>query len=74
MSRFHRVVGIPADDRVVAVDLDGGRHDVSLLAYEGPMLEGGDWVVVHSGFALFRADPDDAEAALAQWQSLEDRR
>jgi len=47
-------------------DLDGARHDVSLLAFDGPPPTPGDWVVVHSGYALEAVDPDEAKAAAAE--------
>ena len=37
---------------------------VSLVTLEVPVAAG-DWVVVHSGFALERLDPDEAADALA---------
>lgn len=37
---------------------------VSSLALNGSV-DLGDWVVAHSGFALERLDPEEAEAALA---------
>lgn len=70
MSRLHRVVHCPDSSRVVACDLDGREHLVSLLAYEGPPPEVGQWIVVHSGFALAPADPSDARAALSELRAL----
>lgn len=37
---------------------------VSLVALDEPVTAG-DWVVVHSGFALQRLDPDEAAEALS---------
>ncbi|MGA2037179.1 MAG: HypC/HybG/HupF family hydrogenase formation chaperone [Acidimicrobiales bacterium] len=76
MSRFHRVVGISVDARVTVRDLDGREQTVSLIAYEGPTPEIGDWLVAHSGFALVPADPAEAHAALSELQVLggEERR
>jgi hydrogenase expression/formation protein HypC len=43
----------------------GGRTlTVSLVTLEQAVSEG-DWVVVHSGFALQRLDPDEAAEALS---------
>lgn len=67
MSRLHLVGAEPADGRVTVQDLDGASHTVSLLAYDGPPLHAGDWVVAHSGFALSRADAEDVAAARAEW-------
>ncbi|MGA3148387.1 MAG: HypC/HybG/HupF family hydrogenase formation chaperone [Acidimicrobiales bacterium] len=65
MSRLHRVVA--EHDRAVDVeDLDGTVHRVSLLALDGPPPVTGDWLVVHSGYAIDRVDAGEAEAVAAQ--------
>ena len=65
-SRLHQVVA-PAGPRAVSVaDVEGNRHQVSLLALDGPAPEPGDWVVVHSGYAIDRVDGDEAEAVAAE--------
>ena len=69
-SRLHQVVGANHDGRTVVRDLNGAEHTVSLLAVEGDEPAAGDWLVVHSGFALTRAEPGDVEAALADWESI----
>lgn len=64
-SRLHRVVA--ADGTAVVVeDVDGRRHRVSLLALDGPAPEPGEWLVVHSGYAIDRVDRDEAEAVAAE--------
>ena len=51
----------------------GGRErDVSMLAYDGPPPQVGDWVVVHSGYALAPAVAEEAEAVLLEFQALGD--
>lgn len=70
MSRLHLVGAEPAGGRVGVQDLDGAPHTVSLLAYDGPPLHAGDWVVAHSGFALSLADADDVAAARAEWERV----
>ncbi|MGO9029557.1 MAG: HypC/HybG/HupF family hydrogenase formation chaperone [Acidimicrobiales bacterium] len=65
-SRLHQVVA-PAGPRAVSVaDVEGNRHQVSLLALDGPAPEPGDWVVVHSGYAIDRVGPTEAEAVVAE--------
>jgi hydrogenase maturation factor len=71
VSRLHRVVAFLDDMRLTVCDLDQREQAVSLLAYEGPRPEVGDWVVVHSGFALSRAEAEEAEAALSELRSLD---
>lgn len=65
-SRLRLVVGLDEAGTVVAEGLDGRRSRVSLLAYDGPEPGVGDWVVVHSGYALAPADADEARAAVAE--------
>lgn len=64
-SRFHRVIGQPDEANVVALDLDGVERRLSLLAYDGPPLSTGSWVVAHSGYALASADDEEVRLAFA---------
>jgi hydrogenase maturation factor len=61
-SRLHRVLRRDGDAAVDVEDLDGTVHRVSLLALDGPAPETGDWLVVHSGYAIDRVERDEAEA------------
>ena len=70
VSRLHRVVAFLDDMRLTVCDLDQREQAVSLLAYEGPRPEVGDWVVVHSGFALSRAEAEEAKAVLSEFRLL----
>jgi len=69
MSRLHRVVSTADDATVIAADIDGSTHRLSLLAYEGDPPRPGDWVVAHSGYALDPADRAEAEAVLAEYRA-----
>ena len=60
-SRFHRVVDVVDDTTVVVIDVGGATHPISLLALDGPPPHVGEWLVVHSGYAIDRADAGDAE-------------
>ena len=62
VSRLHRVIASAGPGAVSVQDMNGSVHRVSLLALEGAAPLAGDWLVVHSGFAVDRADPDEAEA------------
>ena len=62
VSRLHRVIGTIDKSAVDVEDLDGARHRVSLLALEGMPPGPGDWLVVHSGYAIDRVDATEAEA------------
>ncbi len=66
LSRLHQVRSVCGPGKVMVEDMDGRRHEVSLLALEPPDPEPGDWLVVHSGYAIDRADPQEAETALGE--------
>ena len=51
------------DDGTATVSLGGLRKGVSLALVDGVAI--GDYVVVHTGFAISRLDPDEAEKTLA---------
>lgn len=74
MSRLQQVVGLIGDAGVTIRDLDGRQTTASLLAYDGPAPEVGDWVVAQSGFVLAPADPEDARAARSELETVRDRR
>jgi len=69
-SRYHRVVAPPDGATVRVEDSNANEHDVSLLAYEGPAPQINDWLVVHSGYALAKANPAEAESAVAAIRSV----
>jgi hydrogenase expression/formation protein HypC len=56
------VVKIHVDD-TATVEIGGLRKTISLALVEG--IAEGDYVVVHTGFALSRLDPAEAEKTLA---------
>ncbi len=66
LSRLHQVRAVCGPGKVLVEDMDGRRHEVSLLALDPPDPEPvpGDWLVVHSGYAIDRADVQEAETAL----------
>jgi hydrogenase maturation factor len=66
MSRLHRVRRVAGPGYVEVEDLDGSVHVVSLLALDGPPPEPGEWLVVHSGYVIDRADAGEAEAVAAE--------
>ncbi len=68
VSRLHRVLRSTEPGVVEVEDLDGSVHRVSLLALDGPPPKAGEWLVVHSGYALDRVDATDAEAVATELQ------
>ena len=68
LSRLHLVRSVCGPGKVLVEDMDGRRHEVSLLALEprDPEPRPGDWLVVHSGYAIERADAREAETTRAE--------
>jgi hydrogenase expression/formation protein HypC len=62
-----RVVTMHGDD-MATVSIGGLRKTISLALVEG-VIEG-DYVVVHTGFALSRLDPVEAEKTLVLLREL----
>lgn len=69
VSRLHRVLSCDGGDRATVVDAEGRQGLVSLLALDGPAPRPGEWLVVHSGYAIDRVADDDARLALAELRS-----
>jgi hydrogenase expression/formation protein HypC len=59
-----RVVAVSDDGETATLDLAGGARQVSLalLSDDPPAI--GDWVTVHTGFAMSRLTEEDAREAL----------
>lgn len=72
VSRLHRVMAVPVGGRVEVADIDGGVHRVSLLALDGPVPGPGEWLIVHSGYAIDRVEAADAEAVVADLRAADD--
>ena len=66
LSRLHRVATKAADGWMMVENVAGRLNRVSLLAFEGREPQVGDWLVVHSGYALRRVDSDEAAAVVAE--------
>ncbi|HUY29642.1 MAG TPA: HypC/HybG/HupF family hydrogenase formation chaperone [Acidimicrobiales bacterium] len=64
--RLQRVVEPPSGGSVRVEDLDGVLSDVSLLAFTDGEPAPGDWLLVHSGYALARVDQDEATATVEE--------
>jgi hydrogenase maturation factor len=69
-SRLHQVRSLTEPGKVLVEDLDGRAFEVSLLALEPeePAPARGDWLVVHSGYAIDRVEAREAELALAEFR------
>lgn len=62
-----KILELLPDDMAI-VDLGGVRKDISVCLVEG--LAVGDWVILHTGFALSRLDPEEAERTLALFAEM----
>jgi hydrogenase expression/formation protein HypC len=59
------VVELLADRPDLAkVDVSGVRRAINIGLLEDQVVEPGDWVLIHVGFALSKIDEDEAKAAL----------
>jgi hydrogenase expression/formation protein HypC len=58
-----RIVEEPDADGVALVDVAGVAREINLALLDGPFRPG-DYILIHSGFALERMTPEDAAAAL----------
>jgi hydrogenase maturation factor len=61
LSRFCQVVERSDPGWVWVEDAFRRRRRVSLLAFDGPEPQPGDWLVVHAGYALGSANGDHEE-------------
>jgi hydrogenase maturation factor len=66
MSRLHQVLRLTGVGVAEVEDVDGARHVVSLLALDGPTPAPGEWLTVHSGYALDRVDSVEAQAVRSE--------
>lgn len=69
VSRLRRVLRQGGAGVAYVEDLDGRVEAVSLIALDPPPPKPGEWLVVHSGYALARVDRADAEAVAAEVRS-----
>lgn len=50
------------DGEMASVEIGGVKKDISVSLVEGVQV--GDYVIIHTGFALSKLDPDEAEKTL----------
>ena len=67
LGQLAEVIAVRADKALVSGG--GPARSVSLLALTDPVTAG-DWVVVHSGFALVRLSAEEARDAIALRNAL----
>jgi hydrogenase expression/formation protein HypC len=55
---------LPDRPDLAKVDVSGVRRAINIGLLEDQVVEPGDWVLIHVGFALSKMDEDEAKAAL----------
>ena len=55
---------LPDRPDLAKVDVSGVRRAINIGLLEDQVVEPGDWVLIHVGFALSKIDEDEAKAAL----------
>ncbi len=63
-----RVVGI--DGEVAHVEIGGIRKEASLALVAKMGIKIGDYVLIHTGYAITKVDEKEAEAILATWRMV----
>lgn len=58
------------NDQLARVDVAGVRRMVNIGLLEDEVLQPGDWVLIHVGFAMSKIDEDEAAVALASLQRM----
>jgi hydrogenase expression/formation protein HypC len=53
------------NDQLARVEVTGVRRLINIGLLEDEVLEPGDWVLIHVGFAMSKIDEAEAEVALA---------
>ena len=64
-----RVVGVTAGSELVSVDVAGAGRQIHGGRLGGPRAPG-DWILIHSGFALERMTEEEARDATAMLDGL----
>jgi hydrogenase expression/formation protein HypC len=65
-----QIVELSPNDALAKVDVSGVGRIVNVGLLEDEMLQPGDWVLIHAGFALSKIDEDEAARALASLRLL----
>ena len=55
---------LPDRPDLAKVDVSGVRRAINIGLLEDQVVQPGDWVLIHVGFALSKIDQDEAKAAL----------
>jgi hydrogenase expression/formation protein HypC len=62
-----KIVAVEVGNDLAQVDVAGVVRDINLALLDGPF-HPGDYILIHSGFALERMTPEEARDALAVFE------
>ncbi|NHJ01070.1 MAG: HypC/HybG/HupF family hydrogenase formation chaperone [Candidatus Heimdallarchaeota archaeon] len=58
------------EDNLVLADFGRGvRREVSVSLIQEKLTEG-DWILIHTGYAVSKMEPEDARETLALWEEI----
>ncbi len=58
------------DDNLIIADFSRGVQREVSTALLGEDLNIGDWVIIHTGYAVSKMEPEDAKETLALWEEI----
>lgn len=58
------------DDHLIIADFGKGVQREVSVALMSEKLEVGDWVLIHTGYAVSRMEPEEARETLAMWEEI----
>jgi len=66
-----QIIEISADQPMLAkVDVSGVKRNINIGLLEGQEIKGGDWVLIHVGFAMSKVGESEARDQLRMLQAL----
>ncbi len=58
------------DESLVVADFGRGVQREVSIALMGEEMKLGDWIIIHTGYAVSKMDPEDAKETLALWEEI----
>ena len=65
-----KIVARSANSDLACADVGGTMRDVNIGLISGEGIECGDWVLIHSGFAISKIDEEEARTTFAFLKTL----
>jgi hydrogenase expression/formation protein HypC len=70
LSSVGRLLSLDGHDALVDIDGRPRRVSAAVLVLEGVAVAPGDWLQIHTGFAVTRLDPEEAEGLIELRQEM----